>query len=184
VNVVTATQMYGRYWWMLLIRGVVAVLFGLAAIVWPGLTALVLVYLFGAFAFVDGIVAVVVSLQERAVVPRWWVLLIEGIVGILIGVLTFFSPIVTALVLLYLIATWAILTGILEIAAAFSMRRALALEWTLAIAGILSILLGILLAIQPVSGILAVVWIIGVYAIVFGVLLIIRSFQFRSAATA
>jgi len=175
--------MYRRYWWMLLIRGVVAVLFGLAAIVWPDLTALVLVYLFGAFAFVDGIVAVVVSLQERAVVPRWWVLLIEGIVGILIGVLTFFSPIVTALVLLYLIATWAILTGILEIAAAFSMRRALALEWTLAIAGILSILLGILLAIQPVSGILAVVWIIGVYAIVFGGLLIIRSFQFRSAAT-
>src|SRR6266581_3061050 len=133
--------MYRRYWWMLLIRGVVAVLFGLAAIVWPDLTALVLVYLFGAFAFVDGIVAVVVSLQERAVVPRWWVLLIEGIVGILIGVLTFFSPIVTALVLLYL------------------------------------------MAIQPVSGILAVVWIIGVYAIVFGGLLIIRSFQFRSAAT-
>jgi len=184
VNAVTATQMYRRYWWMLLLRGVVAVLFGIAAIVWPGLTALVLVYLFGAFAFVDGIVAVVVSLQERAVVPRWWVLLIEGIVGILIGVLTFFSPIVTALVLLYLIATWAILTGILEIAAAFSMRRALALEWTLAIAGILSILLGILLAIQPVRGILAVVWVIGVYAIVFGVLLIIRSFQFRSAAAA
>ena len=184
MNVVTAAQMYRRYWWMLLIRGVVAVLFGLAAIVWPGLTALVLVYLFGAFAFVDGIVAVVVSLQERAIVPRWWVLLIEGIVGILIGVLTFFSPIVTALILLYLIATWAILTGILEIAAAFSMRRALVLEWTLAIAGILSILLGILLAIQPVSGILAVVWIIGVYAIVFGVLLIIRAFQFRSAAAA
>jgi uncharacterized membrane protein HdeD (DUF308 family) len=182
VNLVTGTQMYHRYWWMLLIRGVIAVLFGLAAIVWPGLTALVLVYLFGAFAFVDGIVAVVVSLQERAIVPRWWLLLIEGIVGILIGILTFFSPIVTALILLYLIATWAILTGILEIAAAFSMRRALVLEWTLAIAGILSILLGILLAIQPVSGILAVVWIIGIYAIVFGVLLIIRAFQFRSAA--
>lgn len=183
MNVITATQMYHRYWWMLLIRGIVAVLFGLAAILLTGLTALVLVYLFGAFAFLDGIVAVVVSLQERAIVPRWWVLLIEGIVGILIGVLTFFSPIVTALILLYLIATWAILTGILEIAAAFSMRRALGLEWTLAIAGILSILLGILLAFQPVSGILAVVWIIGIYAIVFGVLLIIRSFQFRSAAT-
>jgi len=176
--------MYRRYWWMLLIRGIVAVLFGLAAIVWPSLTALVLVYLFGAFAFVDGIVAVVVSLQERTIVPRWWVLLIEGIVGILIGILTFFSPTVTALALLYLIAAWAIITGILEIAAAFSMRRALVLEWTLAIAGILSILLGILLAIQPASGILAVVWIIGIYAIVFGVLLIIRAFQFRSAATA
>ncbi len=184
MHVVTVTQMPRRYWWMLAIRGVIAVLFGLAAILWTGLTALVLVYLFGAFALIDGIVAVVVSLQERAVAPRWWVLLIEGIVGILIGILTFFSPIVTALVLLYLIATWAILTGIMEIAAAFLMRRVLALEWTLAIAGILSILLGILLAIQPVQGIFAVVWVIGVYAIVFGVLLIIRAFQFRSMATA
>src|SRR5712692_2477629 len=122
--------MYRRYWWMLLIRGVVAVLFGLAAIVLTGLTALVLVYLFGAFALIDGIVAVVVSLQERAVAPRWWVLLIEGIVGILIGVLTFFSPLVTALALLYLIAAWAILTGVIEIVAAFSLRRALVLEWT------------------------------------------------------
>jgi len=184
LNVITGTQLVRRYWWMLAIRGVIAVLFGLAAIFWPGLTALVLVYLFGAFALIDGIVAVVVSLQERAVVPRWWVLLIEGIFGILIGILTFFSPIVTALVLLYLIAAWAIITGILEIAAAFSMRRALALEWTLAIAGILSILLGILLAVQPVRGIITVVWIIGIYAIVFGVLFIVRAFQFRPAATA
>src|SRR5713101_8134071 len=157
--------MYRRYWWMLLIRGVVAVLFGLAAIVWPGPTVLVLVYLFGAFALIDGIVAVVVSLQERAIVPRWWVLLIEGIVGILIGVLTFFSPIVVALALLYLIAIWAIVTGIMELVAAFWMGRALAFEWTLAIAGVLSIILGILLATRPVGGILAVVWVIGVYAI-------------------
>jgi uncharacterized membrane protein HdeD (DUF308 family) len=91
---------------------------------------------------------------------------------------------VTAIALLYLIAVWAILTGIIEIAGAFSLHRALALEWTLAIAGILSILLGILLAIEPVNGILTVVWIIGVYAIVFGVLLLIRAFQFRSMATA
>ena len=183
MNVITGTPM-SRYWWMLAIRGVIAVLFGIAAIVWPSLTALVLVYLFGAFALLDGIVAVVVSVQERAIAPGWWVLLIGGIVGILIGILTFFSPIVAALALLYLIAAWAIITGVLEIAAAFSMRRALALEWTLGIAGILSILLGILLAFRPVSGILAVVWIIGVYAIVFGVLLIIRAFQFRSIATA
>jgi uncharacterized membrane protein HdeD (DUF308 family) len=184
LNIVTGIELPRRYWWMLVIRGVIAILFGLAALVWPGLTALVLVYLFGAFALFDGILAVVLSLQERAVAPRWWVLLIEGIVGILIGVLTFFSPLVTALALLYLIAAWAILTGVIEIVAAFSLRRALVLEWTLAIAGILSILLGILLAVQPVSGIITVVWIIGIYAIVFGVLLVIRAFQFRSMATA
>ena len=95
MNVATGTQVYRRYWWMLVIRGVIAVLFGLAAILWPGRTALVLVYLFGAFALLNGIAAVVVSLQERAVAPRWWVLLIEGIVGILIGILTFLSPVVT-----------------------------------------------------------------------------------------
>src|SRR6266851_4829322 len=114
----------------------------------------------------------------------WWMLLIRGVIAVLFGLAAIFWTGLTALVLVYLIATWAIITGILEIAAAFSMRRALALEWTLAIAGILSILLGILLAFQPVSGILAVVRIIGIYAIIFGVLLIIRSFQFRSAATA
>lgn len=184
MNIVTGSQLSRRYWWTLVIRGIIAILFGVAAIVWPGLTALVLVYLFGAFALIDGVVAVVVSLQERAIAPRWWVLLIEGIVGILIGILTFFSPIVTAIALLYLIAVWAVLTGIIEIVAAFSLRRALALEWTLAIAGIISILLGIVLAVEPASGILAVVWIIGIYAIVFGVLLLIRAFQFRSMLTA
>jgi uncharacterized membrane protein HdeD (DUF308 family) len=167
---------------MLAVRGVIAVLFGLAAIFWPRLTALVLVYLFGIYALLDGITAVFVALQERAVAARWWVLLIEGLVGVLFGILAFFSPIVVALALLYLIAAWAIITGIVEIVAAFSMRRALVLEWTLAIAGILSILLGVLLAVQPIGGILAVVWIIGIYAVVFGVLLIIRAFQFRSIA--
>lgn len=143
-----------------------------------------LVLLFGAYALVDGVMAVIVSLQERSVFARWWVLLLEGLAGIIVGVLTFVWPAMTALVLLYLIAAWAIVTGVLEIAAAFLARLPVALEWTLGLAGILSVLLGVLLAIQPGVGPLSLVWLIGVYAIVFGVLLLIRAFQFRRASTA
>jgi uncharacterized membrane protein HdeD (DUF308 family) len=180
MNVFTDMQISRHYWWVLGLRGLLAVLFGLAAIVWPRLTLLVLVLLFGAYALVGGVMAVLVSLQERGVFARWWVLLLEGLAGIAAGVLTFFWPAITALALLYLIAAWAIVTGLFEIAAAFSARLPLALEWTLAVAGILSVVLGIFLAIRPGAGLLGLVWVIGVYAIVFGILLIIRAFQFRT----
>ena len=183
MNVITSSQISRHYWWLLALRGLLAVLFGLAALLWPGLTLLVLVLLFGAYALVDGVMTVIVSLQERRVFARWWVLLLEGLVGIAAGVLIFVWPAITALVLLYLIALWAIVTGLFEIATAFSGRLPLALEWTLALAGILSVLLGVLLAIQPGVGLLSLVWLIGVYAIVFGILLIIHAFQFRTAAT-
>src|SRR6266566_8458533 len=134
MNVITSTQVSRNYWWILAIRGLLAVLFGLAAFVWPGLTLLVLVLLFGAYALVDGVIAVVVSLQERRVFARWWVLLLEGLVGIAAGIVAFVWPGITALALLYVIAAWAIVTGALEIAAAFSGRLPLPLEWTLALA--------------------------------------------------
>jgi uncharacterized membrane protein HdeD (DUF308 family) len=184
MNVITSTQVSRNYWWILAIRGLLAVLFGLAAFVWPGLTLLVLVLLFGAYALVDGVIAVIVSLQERRIFARWWVLLLEGLVGIAAGVLTFVWPGITALALLYVIAAWAIVTGILEIVTAFSARLPLAIEWTLALAGLLSVALGVLLAILPGPGLLGLVWLIGIYAIVFGVLLFVRAFQFRTAATA
>lgn len=183
MNVVTSMQVSRHYWWLLAVRGLLAVLFGLAALLWPGLTLLALVLLFGAYALIDGVVAVIVSVQERRVFARWWVLLLEGLVGIAAGVLTFVWPAITALVLLYLIAGWAIVTGLLELAVAFSGRLPLALEWALALAGILSVLVGVLLAIQPGVGLLSLVWLIGVYAIVFGILLIIHAFQFRRAVT-
>ena len=183
MNVIAGTQVSRHYWWIMGIRGLLAVLFGLAAIVLPGLTLLVLVLLFGAYALVDGVIAVIVSLQERQIFAQWWVLLIEGLVGIAAGVLTFFWPAITALVLLYVIAFWAIVTGIFEIVAAFWGRLHFAYEWTLALAGILSVVLGVLLIIRPGAGLLSLVWLIGVYALAFGVLLIIRAFQFRTAAT-
>jgi len=183
MNVITSTQVSRHYWWILGIRGLLAVLFGLAAIVWPRLTLLVLVLLFGAYALVDGVIAVVVSLQVRRVFTRWWVLLLEGLVGIIAGLLTFLWPGITALVLLYVIAFWAIVTGVFEIAAALSGWLPVAQEWSLALAGVLSVLLGVLLAILPGVGLLSLVWLIGVYAIVFGILLIIHAFQFRRAVT-
>ncbi len=149
MNVITSPPVSRHYWWLLGIRGLLAVLFGLAALVWPGLTLLVLVLLFGAYALVNGVIAVIVSLQERSIFARWWVLLVEGLVGIIAGLVTFLWPAITALVLLYLIALWAIVTGVFEIIAAFSGPLSAVQEWTLALVGILSVLLGVLLAIQP-----------------------------------
>lgn len=179
----TNTQDSRHYSWSMAIRGILAVLFGLAALVWPGKTILVLVFLFGAYALVDGIIAVFVSLQGRKSLRHWWILLLEGAAGIVVGLLTFAWPAITALVLLYLIAAWAIVTGFFEVTAAFSGRLPIAHEWTLALAGLLSILFGVILAIRPGVGLLSVVWIIALYALIFGVLLIIRAFQFRTAGT-
>jgi uncharacterized membrane protein HdeD (DUF308 family) len=184
MNAITGTPVSRQYWWVMLVRGVLAVLFGLAALIWPGLTLLVLVFLFGAYALVDGVAALVAAIQERKNNRQWWVLLLEGIAGIAAGVLAFIWPGITVLVLLYVIAAWAIVTGFIEIAAAFSGRMSAAQEWTLAAAGILSVLLGVILAVLPGVGLLSLVWLIGIYALAFGVLLIIRAFQYRTAATA
>lgn len=169
-----------RHWWTLLIRGIVAILFGLAALFVPGITLLFIVLLFGAYALIDGIGAVILAFQAHRATSNWWIPLLEGIVGIVIGVVTFFWPHITVFILLYLIAIWAILTGITELATAFAVRGITALEWTLGIAGALSIIFGILLFIFPTGGILALLWLVGIYAIIFGVVLIVRAFQFRS----
>jgi uncharacterized membrane protein HdeD (DUF308 family) len=168
-----------RNWWALFLRGVVAVLFGILTFIWPGLSLAVLVLLFGAYVLVDGLFAIVAAMKAPARNKRWWVLLIEGIVGVIIGVLTFFWPAMTALALLYFIALWALITGVLEIGAAIRLRKSISNEWLLVISGFLSILFGLALVIVPVAGALAVVWLIGVYAIVFGVLIIALSFRLR-----
>jgi uncharacterized membrane protein HdeD (DUF308 family) len=173
-------QVTRQYWLSLLIRGIIAVLFGLAAILWPGLTVLLLVALFGVYAFIDGVVDVVAAFRESKTVPHWWLLLLEGLVGIIIGIVAFFWPSITALILLYLVAVWAIVTGIFEIGAVFSKdNRPLGMEWTLGAAGVISILLGIFLFLNPRGGLLGLVWAVGIYAIIFGILLLIRAFQFR-----
>jgi uncharacterized membrane protein HdeD (DUF308 family) len=168
-----------RNWWALALRGLCAVLFGIAAFALPGITLGALVLLYGAFALVDGIFNVATALVGRTHGLPWWAMLVEGLFGIAVGV-TFIWPGITALALLYLIAAWAFVTGVLEIAAAVRLRKEIQGEWLLASGGILSILFGLLLVINPGAGALAIVWLIGGYAIAFGVLLLVLGFRLRS----
>ncbi len=169
-----------RNWWLYAVRGVAAVIFGLLALIWPGQTMLALVLVFGAYALVDGIFAVFAGIASRRYFERWWAVLLEGIVGIIVGLLAFFWPNITALVLLYLIAAWALITGIFEIVAAIQFRRVITGEWAMILSGLLSIIFGIVLFVFPGAGAVSVVWLIGIYAVVFGISEIIFAFRLRS----
>lgn len=169
-----------RNWWIMTLRGVVAILFGIMAFAWPGLTAIVLVLLFGAYALIDGIAAVVHSFQMRSMTSNWWILLVEGIAGVIFGILALVWPGVTAITLLYIVAAWAVITGIMEIASAFGLRGSGGFAWALGIAGIVSVIFGIVLFLDAVAGLLALIWLVALYAIIFGILLVVRSFQLRS----
>jgi uncharacterized membrane protein HdeD (DUF308 family) len=168
------------HWWALVLRGAIAILFGLAALLRPGIALEALILLFGAYALVDGVFAIVgIFGGTRGGTPRW-LLLIEGIAGILAGIIAFMLPGLTALVLLYLIAAWAIVTGIFEIATAIRLRREIRGEWALIIGGALSVLFGvILIVVSPFAAILSLTWLIGVYAVAFGILMLITAFQVR-----
>jgi uncharacterized membrane protein HdeD (DUF308 family) len=169
-----------RYWWAVVLRGAVAALFGLLALTWPDVTLLALVVLFGAYALVDGVFALgTAAFGDRAAAGRRGWLIFEGIAGILAGIITFAWPGVTTVVLLWLIAFWALFTGIIEIAAAIRLRREIQGEWLLGLGGVLSVLFGILLIVWPATGALALVYLIGAYALVFGVALIALGLRLR-----
>ncbi|MBV8678596.1 MAG: HdeD family acid-resistance protein [Planctomycetaceae bacterium] len=169
-----------RNWWALVLRGLFAVLFGIIALAWPGITLGALVLLYGAYALADGVFAIASVMAGRTWGRPWWSLLVEGLVGIAVGIMTFAWPGITALVLLYLIAAWAFVTGIFEIVAAIRLREEIRGEWLLALSGILSVLFGVALVIWPGAGALALIWVIGAYAIAFGVLMIALGFRLRS----
>ncbi|MDX1689045.1 MAG: HdeD family acid-resistance protein [Candidatus Promineifilaceae bacterium] len=173
------TEVLSKYWWVLLVRGIVAVIFGIAALVWTEITLEVLILLVGAFLLVDGIFSLISAFGDRQRNRRWWVLLLEGVAGVVAGIAVFVWPALSGLVLLYLIAAWALVTGVFEVIAAVQLRREVQGEWVLIVSGILSIIFGVLIAIFPGEGALAVVWVIGIYAILFGVLLILLSFRAR-----
>jgi uncharacterized membrane protein HdeD (DUF308 family) len=171
-----------RNWWVVFLRGLAGIIFGLITFFEPGISLAALVLLFGAYALVDGVLSIATAVRRRGA-DRWWLLLVEGIAGVLAGLVTFFWPAITAIVLLYLIAAWALVTGVLEIAAAIRLRKAITGEWLLALSGVASVILGVLLMIAPGPGALAVVIWIGAYAFVFGALLIGLSFRLRSLRT-
>ncbi len=174
VNVLT------RNWWMWLVRGIAAIIFGILAFLWPGPTIVVIGILFGAYALVDGIFAIFATVRAAQTQQRWWPFLIEGIVGILIAAITFYDIRITLVALYLTIAAWAFLTGIFEIVAAIQLRKHIANEIWLIIGGIASIAFGALMVYYPLAGALAIIWLIAAYAIVFGVLMIGFALRLRA----
>ena len=169
-----------RYWWLTLLRGGLWVLFGILVFAQPAITLVALTWLFGAFVLVDGVVNVANAIGGRRERENWWVLLLVGLAGIGIGILAFTNPGITAIALLFYIAIWAIATGLLEIAAAMRLRREIHGELWLVLAGLVSVAFGILLIARPGAGVLAALWLLGGYAIVFGAILIVLSFRART----
>jgi uncharacterized membrane protein HdeD (DUF308 family) len=170
-----------RYWWILVLRGLVGILFGILAFAYPRHTVVALAIIFGAYMIADGVTAVVMASHvDRG--SGWLVL--SGMAGIAAGLLTFLYPGVTAYVLLYIIAVWAVISGIFEIVGAIEFRRARSDMWLLGLAGVLSITLGILLATAPGRGVIGLVWLLGGYALVFGVLYIIAGFRLKGLQSA
>jgi uncharacterized membrane protein HdeD (DUF308 family) len=168
-------------WWLILLRGIAAIAFGVLAFVWPGITLFALVLLWAAYAVLDGIFALWAAIAGKGAdwALRWWFALV-GVAGIVAGVLAFAWPDVTALVLLMVIAGWAIVIGALQIWGAIELRKEIENEWWLLLSGVLSIAFGGILFAQPAAGALAVVWIIGWYAILLGCLYLVLAFRLRS----
>lgn len=169
----------GRVWWMFAWRGVVAVLFGVLALAWPGLTLLWLVALFAAFAIIGGGVSIAGAVRARKSNDHWWLPLVLGLVSIGAGVIAIFHPDLTALVLVLLMGANAIVTGIFDIAMAVRLRKAIRGEWVLVLAGVVSLVFGVLVFLFPAAGALALVWLLSVYATLSGILLLVAAWRAR-----
>lgn len=168
-----------RYWWLMALRGAFAVLFGFAAILWPGIAFTTLVLLFGAFAFASGVITTWTALSLRKQKENWTTFLIQGLCNLAIGLIALFWPFVTAGAIILLIAAWALISGLIEVAAALRLRREIENEWMMILSGGLSILLGLLFGMFPAAGIWVVTWLIGVFAVVIGVALIQLALRLR-----
>jgi uncharacterized membrane protein HdeD (DUF308 family) len=168
-----------RNWWVLALRGVLAIVFGVLAFVNPGLTLSTLIRLFGAYSLVDGVFAIVAGLRAAQRHERWWPFALEGLASIAVGIVVFLMPLAAAFALLMIASAWSIVTGILRIAAAIRLRREIKGEWLLILNGLLSVAFGVVIAIVPGAGLVTLVWLIGMYAIVFGVILVALGFRLR-----
>jgi uncharacterized membrane protein HdeD (DUF308 family) len=169
-----------RSWWAVALGGVASVLFGLLVFRWPGLALVALITLFGAFVLLDGIFAIITAIEGAQHHESWVWPLLGGAVSVAAGLVTFIWPSITALALLYVIAFWAIVRGATEIVTAIHLRRDLANEWLLIGAGALAVLFGLILLVRPGAGALAVIWLIGTYAVIGGIMRIGLAFRLRS----
>jgi uncharacterized membrane protein HdeD (DUF308 family) len=171
-----------RNWWALALRGLFALALGIAALSWPGMTLAALLILYGAYALCDGLVAVVACLPSfsgRGWEEPWWSLILEGVAGIVVGMLTLSWPAITALALVYLLAAWSVSTGVLEIMAAARLRAEVPGEWALGLSGALSVLFGVILAMSPEACALALVYLLGAYATIVGLLMLTLAVRLR-----
>lgn len=172
-------SLLSQTWWLMLLRGIVAIVFGLLTCFQPLISVSVLVMFFGAFVLVDGILAIASAVQGRKTHQDWWILLLWGLFGVIAGALTLAMPDITTLVLLMYIAAWAVVTGIVEIIAAIRLRgEALGRGW-LILGGLLSALFGIVLFIHPGAGAVAIAWLIGTFAIILGIIFAALAFHMR-----
>jgi uncharacterized membrane protein HdeD (DUF308 family) len=179
-EVAAMQDLYARNWWAILIRGLIAIAFGVVAILWPNETLFILITIFGIFCFVDGIFALIAALRAATHHAHWAALLVEGILGLIVGIIAIFHPSAAAVAFLFLIAAWAIITGFLELFAAFRLRSELGGEVLLILGGIVSIIFGIVLFAVPSAGVVIIAWLIGLYAILFGVILVGLSFRLKA----
>jgi uncharacterized membrane protein HdeD (DUF308 family) len=170
-------------WWSLLLRGIFILILGILAFIWPALTVTLLMIFFGAFVLVDGIFAVVVSVGKRKEYKRWWLMLLGGIVGIVVGILIFMGPLIAGLVVLYLIAAWFTIIGIIRIVTAIRVREEIPIGLPLTL-GILSLCFGVAIFIIPYPMWLAILWIIAAFAIIIGIFRIVTSIQTKKLGKA
>jgi uncharacterized membrane protein HdeD (DUF308 family) len=174
------SKLLSRSWWVVLLRGGLAILFGFLALLYPGMTLSSLVFYFAVFAIVDGLSSVFQAFGGRGETESWWVLLLEGLLGIAFGVIALQAPGITALMLLLYIAFWAITTGVLRIILALRLRNEIEGEWWMVLGGLASILFGLVMIARPLAGALAVLTLIGVWSIVAGVCLVLVAFKLKS----
>ncbi len=178
------SKLTSRIWWSLVLRGVLAILFGIVAFFYTGQTLLALIYVFGVFAVLSGIAALTMAVRAGEAHQRWGWLAVSGILGVLVGVVAFVWPGLTALSFVFLVAAWAILAGVAEIAFALAMPGTLAHPWLAGLSGLLSVLFGILLAVWPRSGVVTLTWLIGIYAIAYGASLLYYAFVLQGLRSA
>ena len=180
----TMLEHLGRNWGWVVLRGVAGVLFGVLAFVWPGLTLAALVIVWGAYALADGVLALISAWRVRDQGKPFWAMAIVGLLGIAAGVVTFIWPGITAFVLLLFIAAWAVVMGVFQIIAAIRLRKEIEGEWLLIASGVLSLLFGLVLIVQPGTGALALLFVIGVYAILYGLIEVWLSLKLRGLSRA
>lgn len=172
------------HWWVPLLRGIAAILFGLMALIWPGLTVYALLLVFGVYAIFDGVMSTVVAFRRKSSDDRWWAWALDGALSILIGLMALFWPEATALAFIIWMAAWGVVAGVFRIIAALRLRHEIEGEWALGLSGLLLVAWGVLLALVPAAGLLSIAWLIGLFALLIGVVMIVLAFRLKGLRTA